>query len=110
MHIYENMWLEFRQISHYSEQNNFFHMFGSGRFHSGITSIQNAKIPIEHLYLYLIANKNKIDIHIQLGLEMVLENHEDYVTTELEKQKRRLKEITTTLEVQHKLLRLIVQV
>ncbi|XP_026481141.1 transient receptor potential cation channel subfamily A member 1-like [Ctenocephalides felis] len=43
------------------------------------------------------------------GLEMVLENHEDYVTTELEKQKRRLKEITTTLEVQHQLLRLIVQ-
>ncbi|XP_046587542.1 transient receptor potential cation channel subfamily A member 1 [Neodiprion lecontei] len=43
------------------------------------------------------------------GTDMVLENNEDYVTQELEKQKRRLKEITVSLESQHQLLRLIVQ-
>ncbi|XP_048509555.1 transient receptor potential cation channel subfamily A member 1 isoform X2 [Athalia rosae] len=43
------------------------------------------------------------------GLDMVLENNEDYVTQELDKQKRRLKDMTQTLEIQHQLLRLIVQ-
>ena len=41
---------------------------------------------------------------------MVLENNEDFVNEELQKQKRRLKEISAALEAQHLLLRLIVQV
>jgi hypothetical protein len=40
----------------------------------------------------------------------VLDNSDDYVSEELIKQKRRLKEITSVLESQHLLLRLIVQV
>ncbi|XP_049946410.1 transient receptor potential cation channel subfamily A member 1 [Schistocerca serialis cubense] len=45
----------------------------------------------------------------QDGVEMVLENSEDYMTEELNKQKKRLKEIAAALETQHLLLRLIVQ-
>lgn len=45
-----------------------------------------------------------------VGLEMMLDNGEDYLSLELEKHKKRLKEITTALEMQHQLLRLIVQV
>lgn len=41
---------------------------------------------------------------------MVLDNSEDFLTQELEKHKRKLKEIATALESQHQLLRLIVQV
>lgn len=41
---------------------------------------------------------------------MVLDNTEDYITTELEKHKKKLREITSALEIQHQLLRLIVQV
>lgn len=41
---------------------------------------------------------------------MVLDTNEDFMVTELEKQKRKLREITQTLEQQHHLLRLIVQV
>lgn len=41
---------------------------------------------------------------------MVLDNGEDYLSMELDKHKRRLKEISTALEHQHQLLRLIVQV
>jgi transient receptor potential cation channel subfamily A protein 1 len=45
------------------------------------------------------------------GLEMVLDgSNEDYVTSEMEKQKRKLKEMSKLLEQQHQLLRLIVQV
>ncbi|XP_071446354.1 transient receptor potential cation channel subfamily A member 1 [Hetaerina americana] len=43
------------------------------------------------------------------GLEVMLENSDEYLPEELEKQKRRLKEIYTTLEMQHQLIRLIVQ-
>lgn len=43
------------------------------------------------------------------SLEMVLDSNEDYVSTELDKQKRKLREIGTALEAQHQLLRLIVQ-
>lgn len=44
------------------------------------------------------------------GLEMVLDSNEDYVTSEMEKQKRKLKDMTKLIEQQHQLLRLIVQV
>jgi hypothetical protein len=44
------------------------------------------------------------------GLEIVLDSSDDYVSEELTKQKRRLKEISSSLETQHLLLRLIVQV
>lgn len=45
------------------------------------------------------------------GLEMVLETQqEDYLTTELDKQKRKLKDIRQIIDQQHQLLRLIVQV
>ncbi|XP_021938939.1 transient receptor potential cation channel subfamily A member 1 isoform X3 [Zootermopsis nevadensis] len=43
------------------------------------------------------------------GLEIVLDSSDDYVSEELIKQKRRLKEISSALESQHLLLRLIVQ-
>lgn len=44
------------------------------------------------------------------GIDFVLDNNEDYVVTELEKQKRKLREISSALDNQHQLLRLIVQV
>ncbi|XP_015600034.1 transient receptor potential cation channel subfamily A member 1 isoform X2 [Cephus cinctus] len=43
------------------------------------------------------------------GSDMVLESNDDYITEELDKQKRRLKDISSALETQHQLLRLIVQ-
>ncbi|XP_065074384.1 transient receptor potential cation channel subfamily A member 1 isoform X2 [Ochlerotatus camptorhynchus] len=43
------------------------------------------------------------------GIDFVLDNNEDYVATELEKQKRKLREISSALDSQHQLLRLIVQ-
>lgn len=41
---------------------------------------------------------------------MVIDNTEDYITSEMMKQKRRLKEISAALETQQLFLRLIVQV
>jgi len=41
---------------------------------------------------------------------MMLDSSDDYVSEELVKQKRRLKEISSALETQQLLLRLIVQV
>jgi transient receptor potential cation channel subfamily A member 1 len=42
---------------------------------------------------------------------MVLDgSNEDYVASEMEKQKRKLKEMSKMMEQQHQLLRLIVQV
>lgn len=41
---------------------------------------------------------------------MVLESGEDYVVGELEKTKRKLRDISNSLEMQQQLLRLIVQV
>ncbi|XP_055535400.1 transient receptor potential cation channel subfamily A member 1 isoform X2 [Wyeomyia smithii] len=43
------------------------------------------------------------------GIDFVLDNSEDYMVTELEKHKRKLREISSALDVQHQLLRLIVQ-
>ncbi|XP_062543504.1 transient receptor potential cation channel subfamily A member 1 isoform X2 [Armigeres subalbatus] len=43
------------------------------------------------------------------GIDFVLDNNEDYVVTELEKHKRKLREISSALDNQHQLLRLIVQ-
>nr|WMY99264.1 transient receptor potential A1 [Bemisia tabaci] len=43
------------------------------------------------------------------GLDMVLENGEDFVTQELIKMKRNMKSMMTTMEAQHQFLRLIVQ-
>ncbi|XP_053683490.1 transient receptor potential cation channel subfamily A member 1 [Sabethes cyaneus] len=43
------------------------------------------------------------------GVEFVLDSHEDYMVTELEKHKRKLREIGSALDIQHQLLRLIVQ-
>lgn len=44
------------------------------------------------------------------GLEMVLDSNEDFLVNEMDKQKRKLREIGQTLEQQHQLLRLIIQV
>lgn len=44
------------------------------------------------------------------GWEMVLDSGEDYLTSEMEKHKRKLKEISAALETQQLFLRLIVQV
>lgn len=41
---------------------------------------------------------------------MVLDSGEDYMTQELDKHKKKLREISSALETQHQLLRLIVQV
>ncbi|XP_028170510.1 transient receptor potential cation channel subfamily A member 1, partial [Ostrinia furnacalis] len=43
------------------------------------------------------------------GLDLVLESSEDYITAELEKQKRRLRDMSQLMEQQHTLIRLIVQ-
>ncbi|XP_058459841.1 transient receptor potential cation channel subfamily A member 1 isoform X2 [Malaya genurostris] len=43
------------------------------------------------------------------GIDFVLDSHEDYIVTELEKQKKKLREMGSALDVQHQLLRLIVQ-
>ncbi|XP_060809510.1 transient receptor potential cation channel subfamily A member 1 [Amyelois transitella] len=43
------------------------------------------------------------------GLDLVLESNEDFITAELDKQKRRLREMSQLLEQQHTLVRLIVQ-
>ncbi|EDS35492.1 conserved hypothetical protein [Culex quinquefasciatus] len=43
------------------------------------------------------------------GIDFVLDSNEDYIVTELEKQKRKLREIGSALDSQHQLLRLIVQ-
>ncbi|XP_075991157.1 transient receptor potential cation channel A1 isoform X2 [Anticarsia gemmatalis] len=43
------------------------------------------------------------------GLDLVLESSEDYITAELDKQKRKLREMSHLLEQQHTLVRLIVQ-
>ncbi|CAG5039511.1 unnamed protein product [Parnassius apollo] len=43
------------------------------------------------------------------GLDLVLESSEDYISAELDKQKRRLREMSQLLEQQHVLIRLIVQ-
>lgn len=47
---------------------------------------------------------------VAAGLDLVLESSEDYITAELDKQKRRLREMSSLLEQQHTLIRLIVQV
>lgn len=44
------------------------------------------------------------------GLDMVMDSGEDYVIAELDKTKKRLRDITRTLEAQNQFLRLIVQV
>lgn len=46
------------------------------------------------------------------GVELVLENQNevDYLSTELDKQKRKLREMMKLLEQQHQLTRLIIQV
>lgn len=49
-------------------------------------------------------------LKILAGLEMVLDTNEDYVSSEIDKQKRKLKDMTKLMEQQHQLLRLIVQV
>lgn len=41
---------------------------------------------------------------------MVLETNEDFIVNEIDKQKRKLREISVSLEQQNQLLRLIVQV
>ncbi|XP_049885221.1 transient receptor potential cation channel subfamily A member 1 [Pectinophora gossypiella] len=43
------------------------------------------------------------------GLDLVLESSEDYISAELDKQKRRLREMAQLMEQQHTLVRLIVQ-
>lgn len=45
-----------------------------------------------------------------LGLDMAGDNTEDFILTELEKTKHKLRQITKNLEVQQQFLRLIVQV
>lgn len=47
---------------------------------------------------------------LNLGLDMIMESGEDYVISEIEKTKRKLKDISSNLENQQHLLRLIVQV
>ncbi|XP_041987192.1 transient receptor potential cation channel subfamily A member 1 [Aricia agestis] len=44
-----------------------------------------------------------------VGLDLVLESSEDFITGELDKQKRRLREMSQMIEQQHTLVRLIVQ-
>lgn len=48
---------------------------------------------------------------IYLGsVDMMMDNNEDYLSEEMDKQKRKLRDIGSVLENQHQLLRLIIQV
>ncbi|KAJ6633494.1 Transient receptor potential cation channel subfamily A member 1 [Pseudolycoriella hygida] len=42
-------------------------------------------------------------------VDMMMDNTEDYLTEEMEKQKKKLRDISNVLENQHQLLRLIIQ-
>lgn len=43
-------------------------------------------------------------------IDMNFESNDEVITTELEKQRKKLNDMTSTLERQHQLLRLIIQV
>lgn len=45
-----------------------------------------------------------------VGLDLVLESNDDYITAELDKSKRRMREMSQTIDQIHTLTRLIVQV
>lgn len=47
---------------------------------------------------------------IKVGIEMVLDSNEDFIVNELDKQKRKLRDISLMMDQQHQLLRLIIQV
>lgn len=60
---------------------------------------------------YNIEYEGNINISCyRLGSDIMMDSQEDFLTEELDKQRRRLKEIGTTLEQQHQMLRLIIQV
>jgi transient receptor potential cation channel subfamily A protein 1 len=63
-----------------------------------------------YLLLLCVCSIWTVNCLLITGLEMVLDSSDDYVSEELVKQKRRLKEISSALETQQLLLRLIVQV
>lgn len=44
------------------------------------------------------------------GIDLIMETNDDFMVGEIDKQKRKLRDISTVLEQQHQLLRLIVQV
>lgn len=56
---------------------------------------------------YSIFHNVRYDV---LGSDIMMDSQEDYLSDELDKQRRRLKEIGSTLEQQHQMLRLIIQV
>lgn len=60
-----------------------------------------------HLRYRIFISKSKI---LYLGFELGMESNEEYIIGELEKSKRKLREITVNLDAQQQLLRLIVQV
>lgn len=43
-------------------------------------------------------------------MDLMMDTNDDYLTEELDKQRKKLKDISGTLEQQHQLLRLIIQV
>lgn len=47
--------------------------------------------------------------HVRVDSDMMMDTNEDYLCDELDKQRRRLKDIGGTLEQQHQMLRLIIQ-
>lgn len=65
----------------------------------------------------LLSNSNASEmitaIHVWIdagGLEISFDTTEEMVADEMETQRRKLREISKTLDVQHQLLRLIIQV
>lgn len=63
------------------------------------------------LHILYIFHEIYLPISIYLAtVDMMLDNQEDYLTEELEKQKKKLRDISNVLENQHQLLRLIIQV
>lgn len=58
----------------------------------------------------LLTKRINENVKFDLGLDMVMESGDDYVVNEIEKTKRKLKDISSILETQQTLLRLIVQV
>lgn len=59
----------------------------------------------------LIANIQSVaTLIVLLGIDVTMETGDDYIVGEIEKTKRKLRDISTSLEMQQQLLRLIVQV
>lgn len=64
--------------------------------------------PLKRCFIQYL--KKIMHLYIVAGMDLMMDTNEDYLTEELDKQRKKLKDISGTLEQQHQLLRLIIQV